>query len=400
MSLPDSADFLIIGAGIIGLSIARVLARDYPDQKIVILEKEPALSMHASGRNSGVLHAGFYYTADSLKAAFCRDGNKLMTEYCLQNNLPINQCGKVVVTRNEAELDSLEELYRRGQVNGVQLQKIDEKQLSDIEPVAKTCQRALFSPNTSSVDPTKINQHIFESLRSSGVKICFDSKYVSRKNANTIQTSAGDIATGYLINASGLYADKVATDFGLSRNHTLLPFKGLYLYARESFNLKTNIYPVPDLNNPFLGVHFTITADGHCKIGPTAIPAFWREHYKGLDNFSASEFANVLGHEARLWWQNAFNFRSLACQELKKYYQPHLIKLASKLVKDLSPQQFAQWGRAGIRAQLLNKTTNTLEMDFIVEQTENSLHVLNAVSPAYTCSFAFADYVVDRINNT
>ncbi len=397
MSLPTVTDFLVIGTGIIGLSIARQLRNSYPDQSIVVIDKEAGHSMHASGRNSGVLHAGFYYTADSFKARFCRDGNRLMTAYCLENNLPINRCGKVVVARNEAELITLEELFRRGEKNGVELNHLDEKHLHEIEPAAKTCQRALYSPSTATVDPQAINQHLYTTLGRRGVNILFDTAYIKRYDGKIIETSRGRIEAGYVINAAGLYADRIARDFGFSENYTILPFKGLYLKASDSFRLKTNIYPVPDLDNPFLGVHFTVTVDGRTKIGPTAIPAFWREHYRGMKRFSAAEFLDIVSLETGLWMRNAFNFRRLAARELSKYYKPHLIRLAAELVREISPAQFTHWGRAGIRAQLLDTRTHTLEMDFRFEGDDASMHVLNAVSPAYTCSFPFAAYIVEQI---
>lgn len=353
--------------------------------------------MHASGRNSGVLHAGFYYTADSLKARFCRDGNRLLTEYCLEMDLPINRCGKVVVTRNENEISGLEELFRRGENNGVELIPLDEKQLAEIEPKAKTFAKALYSPATVTVDPHVINQHIFQQLNQKGVQIFFNTSYLSCRKTKSVQTSRGQIEAGYVINAAGLYADRIAKDFGYSKDYTILPFKGLYLHAKDMFGLKTCIYPVPDLDNPFLGVHFTVTVDGKTKIGPTAIPAFWRENYQGFDDFDLGEFFDVVALETMLMIRNSFNFRELAINELGKYYKPHLIKLASGLVHEISPSQFGHWGRAGIRAQLFNTKTSTLEMDFRFEGDDTSMHILNAVSPAYTCSLPFSRYIVDKI---
>ncbi|MCG8324826.1 MAG: L-2-hydroxyglutarate oxidase [Thiotrichales bacterium] len=396
MSLPGTADFLIIGGGIIGLAIARTLRHRFPDQSIHILEKEPEISRHASGRNSGVLHAGFYYTADSLKARLCRDGNRQWTGYCLEHDLPINQCGKVVVAKNAGELGTLDELFRRGEKNGVRLEWLDEQQLAEIEPLARTTDRALFSPATSSIDPLRVNEYLLKELQGQGVQITFKTRFVSRQSGNNIRSSQGNIEAGYVFNAAGLYADRVARDFGFSEHYVIVPFKGLYLHAGQELKLRTSIYPVPDLQNPFLGVHYTVTADGRCKIGPTAIPAFWREHYGGLDNFSIAECIEVMIREAGLLHSNPFNFRQLALQELRKYYKPHLIRLASELVQKIEPKNFTHWGRTGIRAQLLDTRNSTLEMDFCLEGDDKSLHVLNAVSPAYTCAFPFAEYIVDQ----
>jgi L-2-hydroxyglutarate oxidase LhgO len=200
------------------------------------------------------------------------------------------------------------------------------------------------------------------------------------------------------VNAAGLYADLIAKDFSFSKNYTILPFKGLYLYASSpQEKLKTHIYPVPDLRNPFLGVHFTLTVDGQVKIGPTAIPAFWREHYNGLSRFSFSEMCKILMRELGLFVNAGFDFRRLALEEVRKYSRAVLARRAAELVQEVYPGNYKTWGKPGIRAQLLNTQTRKLEMDFILEGDKKSMHVLNAVSPAFTCALPFAHYVVDQI---
>ncbi len=391
-------DYLIIGGGIIGLAIARELNMRFPNSKIAVLEKEADVAYHSSGRNSGVLHAGFYYTADSLKAKFTRDGNKQLREYCYANNLKINECKKVVVAKDESELPSLFELDKRGKTNGVDVKIIDENELFEIDPNVKTFKHALYSPNTATVDPVEVNQAIKNELKSKGVEFFFGEGYESRIEGNTIKTTKGNlISATKLINSAGLYADKVAKDFGFSEKYTIIPFKGVYLkYHGKDKPVSTNVYPVPNLKNPFLGVHFTVTVDGSVKIGPTSMPAFWRENYQGFDQFSASEAFNVLTWEARLFLSNAFGFRSLAIDEIKKYNMKYFAGLAENLVKKLDVKGFDEWGKPGIRAQLLNKQTKELVMDFVVEGDNNTIHVLNAVSPAFTCSFPFAKWVVDN----
>ncbi len=391
-------DYLIIGGGIIGLAIARELTNRFPESKIAVLEKEPDVAYHSSGRNSGVLHAGFYYTADSLKAKFTRDGNKQLREYCYANNLKINECKKVVVAKDESELPSLFELDKRGKTNGVDVTIIDEKELFEIDPNVKTFKNALYSPSTATVDPVEVNQAIKNELIGKGVEFFFGEGYESRVDGNTIKTTKGNLLSAIkLINAAGLYADKVAKDFGFSEKYTIIPFKGVYLkYHGSDKPVSTNVYPVPNLKNPFLGVHFTVTVDGTVKIGPTSMPAFWRENYQGFDQFSASEAFNVLTWEARLFLSNAFGFRSLAIDEIKKYNMKYFAGLAENLVKKLDVKGFDEWGNPGIRAQLLNKQTKELVMDFVVEGDNNTIHVLNAVSPAFTCSFPFAKWVVDN----
>jgi (S)-2-hydroxyglutarate dehydrogenase len=392
------SDYLIIGAGIIGLSIARELITRFPAAKITILEKEPDVALHSSGRNSGVLHAGFYYTADSLKAKFTRDGNRQMREYCYANGLQINETKKVVVAKDESELPALFELEKRGKTNGVEVKIIDEKELKDIDPFVKTFKHALWSPNTATVDPVEVNQAIKDELKQKDVEFFFGEGYKGRIDGNKVKTTKGNIFSAVkLINAAGLYADRVAKDFGYSKKYTVIPFKGIYLkYTGTKNPVRTNVYPVPNLRNPFLGVHYTVTVDDHVKIGPTSVPAFWRENYKGMQGFRPGEMSSILTREAKLFLKNSFGFRSLAIDEVKKYNRRYFTGLAASMVRTLDSKGFTEWGRPGIRAQLLDVTTDELVMDFIIEGDSDSIHVLNAVSPAFTCSFPFASHVIDN----
>jgi L-2-hydroxyglutarate oxidase LhgO len=392
------SDFLVIGGGIVGLTIARRLRQQHPKASITLLEKEPAVAMHGSGRNSGVLHSGFYYTADSLKAKFCVAGNAAMKAYCKEAGLAINPSQKLVVATNDREVEGLHELKRRGDANGVRVELMDEKQALEIEPNVRTHGLALYSPNTATVSPGDICAHMRKGLEASGVRILTGHPYEARIAGNHIRAGGQEFDAGVLINAAGLYADKLAHDFGFGSDYTILPFKGIYLkYTGTDRPLRTNLYPVPNLKNPFLGVHFTITASGDIKIGPTAIPAFWRENYKGLSNFRGLEMAQILRWQATLFARDAFGFRRLAFEEMRKYSRTHLIGLARAMVREIDVDAFKQWSTPGIRAQLLNKKTLSLVQDFVVEGDAKSLHVLNAISPAFTCSIPFAEWVVEKI---
>ena len=395
----NTTDFLLIGGGIIGISIARELKSRYPDSSVCILEKENKCGLHASGRNSGVLHAGFYYTADSFKARFTREGNQRLTEYCDAKNIKLNKCGKLVVAQNESELPWLDELMNRASKNSVPLESVTEEEGRSIEPRVKTYQKALFSPTTSSVNPKELVESLLSDAIREGVQIKSNSRYLRRAGKRSIQTSDGAYEAKYLINVAGLYADKIGRDFGFSRDHRILPFKGLYLYSDEPPGaLKTHIYPVPDLANPFLGVHFTVTTDGKTKLGPTAIPAFWREQYEGWGNFNLNEFSEIIRRQAGLFLTSNFDFKALAIRELQKYSKPKLVSLASTLAEGVDIKHYRRWGPPGIRAQLLNIRTKTLEMDFVMEGDDQSMHILNAVSPGFTCALPFADYVCDQID--
>ena len=380
-------DYLIVGSGIIGMTIAYEFINQNKNLKIAICEKEDDVAKHASGRNSGVLHAGFYYSANSLKAKFTVDGNKLMKEFCSLNNVAVKPTQKIVVAKDEKELEGIYELQKRAEINGVETKVIDEEEVLKIDSNMKTYKKALFSPNTASVDPKEVCCKLRDVLIENGIDFFFNTSFEDSK-----------LECKYLINSAGAYADKIAQSFGLAQDYTLLPFKGIYLkYMTNKTDIKTNIYPVPNLANPFLGVHYTITSDGSIKIGPTAIPAFWRENYEGFDSFSLKEMLEILYYEAKLFILNSFNFRNLAIEEMKNYSSKVFIQKAKDMVKSIG-DDFKPIP-AGIRAQLLNTKTNELVQDFVVEHGKNSTHILNAVSPAFTCSFAFAKYIVNEINN-
>lgn len=391
-----TCDYLIIGGGIVGLTIALELKKRNGSAKIVVLEKEKELALHGSGRNSGVLHAGFYYTSDSLKARFTRDGNARWKQFVEEHGLKINHCGKLVVAKNEQEVEGLRELKRRGDVNNVETHLISLEEAKKIEPRVRSTEMALWSPSTATVDPKECMAAIAADCQARGIELRLDSPYQGRRG-NDVITPQEVFSAGFVVNAAGLHADKVAHDFGIGLRYRILPFKGLYVYGSEpAGSLKTNVYPVPDLGSTFLGVHFTVTVDGQAKIGPTAIPAFWRENYQGLKGFDAAEALSILRDEAILFFRNDFNFRGIALEEIKKYSQAYLVSQAAALLEGVKPENYRTWGRPGIRAQLYDHQDKKLVMDFMVEGNPQGLHVLNAISPAWTASMPFAEYVVDR----
>ena len=390
-------DFLIVGGGIIGVSIARQVRARFGEARVVVLEKEKFLGAHGSGRNSGVLHAGFYYSADSLKARFTRQGNLALTRFCEEHKIRLNRCGKLVVARNAADLPQIDELLRRASANGVPLESLTEDEARKIEPRVKTFERALFSPSTSTANPMEVLEAMRAEAEREGIRFLLGTSFESLRERG-FETSEGRLTPGYIINAAGLHADTIARQYGFSQHYRIVPFKGLYLYGAEKApGFRTNIYPVPDLRNPFLGVHFTVTVDGHAKIGPTAIPAFWREQYGGLERFDLADCVATLLRELGLIVFAGFDFRRLALEELLKYNRRHLVKLAGELATDVEVGHYTKWGKPGIRAQLMDIRTRKLEMDFVLEGDESSFHVLNAVSPGWTCSIPFAEHVCDQI---
>jgi (S)-2-hydroxyglutarate dehydrogenase len=394
--LPRTADFAVVGGGVIGLTLALELRRRHPSARIAVLEKEAAVGAHASGRNSGVLHAGFYYGADSLKARLTREGNRRMAAWCEEHGLAIRRTGKLVVAKNEGELARLDELLRRGRVNGVELEMVSAGEARLIEPLAATRVRALFSPATAAVEPGEVMQSLAEACVERGIAMCVGTQWLAPE-----RTDRGPIAAGYWINCAGLYADRVAHAYGFGARYAIVPFKGLYLYGNDAApRLGVQVYPVPDLALPFLGVHFTVTAAGHVKIGPTALPAWWREQYGSgariLSGFRADELAEVAMSQLRLL-ASSRAVRRHALREPSKAFRRVLVAEAQKLVPSARAEQFDRWGKPGIRAQLVDRERGELVTDFVYEADARSLHVLNAVSPAFTCSFALAELLADEI---
>ena len=255
-------DYVIIGAGVIGLAMARSLRQMKPLSSILIVDKEQDVGEHSSGRNSGVLHAGFYYTADSLKARFTVQGSASLREYCASRNIPVNMCGKLVVAMDARELEVLHELERRGKRNGSDVTLISADEAKKYEPGVHTYQKALYSPKTASLEPMAVLLALKADLAAVGVDLVFGAEFKGRQG-QVITTTMGVYEGRKIINCAGLYADQVARHFGFGKKYTMIPFKGLYLkYAKNKTDVKMNVYPVPHLKNPFLGVHFTKTVDG------------------------------------------------------------------------------------------------------------------------------------------
>jgi len=392
----NNFDFGVIGAGIVGLAMANRIRQIHPNATIAVFDKEKSVGEHASGRNSGVLHAGFYYSPDSLKAALTRDGNQLLRDFCSEEEIRIKETGKVVVAQNSSEVMALQELHRQGNANGVVTELVTPEQLAELEPVAKTSELALWSPNTAVANPLEVTQALANKVVREGTTLKLGHE-VLRTTQNRIITNLGNYSIGHIINCAGLYADKIAKPFGYCDDYAMLPFKGLYWYGNwKPGKLQRHVYPVPDVRNPFLGVHLTVTIDGRAKIGPTAIPIFSRESYSGFGGLSAKEILNIVGIYPKFLSSKHHDVLSLIKSEMPKYSQRHLVTQAKALVPSIDPKDFKERGRPGIRAQLLDIQNKKLEMDFVVRGDENSTHLLNAVSPAWTSALAMANYVCKK----
>lgn len=392
-----AANILICGAGIVGLTIARELLLRGHDG-ILVIEKEVDLGRHASGRNSGVLHAGIYYTPNSFRARFCIEGNMLMREYCKSRGIAISECGKVIVTKSEDEIPVLKALYERALRNGSKVEIIEERDLKKIEPYAKTFRLAIHSPLTAVVDPKEILFHLEREINDSGkgciLKRC---RFIGLREGRRAITEIGDIKFNFFINAAGAYSDIVAHRFQLASKYRIIPFKGTYwkLNKRKSHLIKGNIYPVPDLRNPFLGVHLTRAVDGSVYIGPTAIPAFGRENYRFLSGIGA-EAMKIVFRDIVLFFRNK-GFRDIALTEPKKYIKAYFFNDVKRLVDEIGIDDIEPSDKVGIRPQLVDWEKKELVMDYLIIKDSESIHIMNSISPAFTSSMSFARYVVDMM---
>ena len=390
---------IICGGGIIGITIAREAALSKQFSEIRLLEKDEKLGTHSTSRNSGVIHAGFYYSPNSKKGKYCSKGNKLMREYCTENNIKTKRCGKVVVTRNQNEEEKLMELFERGRKNGCELEIFKKEQLSEYESAALTYRNFLWSPNTWSVSPLEILDCLIKECKVLNVKFITGEKIISAGN-NFVETSKKNkFFFDFLINACGGYSIEVARFFGINTNYKLLPFKGLYLKSSKKFKkFKRHIYPVPDMQQPFLGIHTTITSDDYLKLGPTALPVFSPENYTLFEGLEFSLFREILSLQMSLLVNNEFGFRDLAFREIKYLIKNNILKKASELTSEELNNINFEWHSPGIRAQLFNKSTKKLEDDFVLINKDNTFHILNSISPAWTCSFINAKEMISIIS--
>jgi len=395
-------DLTIIGGGILGLATALKVTAAHPNVRLLILEKEAEIARHQTGNNSGVIHSGLYYRPGSLKARSCVTGRKELIAFCDENSVPYEICGKVVVATNQEEMPRLEELHRRGISNGLQnLEIIGPQRLKEIEPHAIGV-KGLYVPETGIVDYRKVAQAYAHKVRDANGDIRLSQRVVGildRPNEVVLQTSGGDYRTKYLINCCGLHSDIVAKMMGgASANgneeeHRIIPFRGEYykIAPERQFLVRNLIYPVPDPTFPFLGVHFTRMAKGGFEAGPNAVFAYAREGYRHTDinlgdlwrTVSFKGFWAMTGK----YWQTGFGelYRSLS----KSAFVHALQKLLPEIREsDLVP------GGAGVRAQAVS-ASGALVDDFVIKQSRNTIHVLNAPSPGATASLAIGQSIAD-----
>jgi L-2-hydroxyglutarate oxidase len=399
-------DLTIIGAGIIGLATALRITESYPRTRLLIIDKEPAIAQHQTGHNSGVIHSGLYYRPGSLKARLCVSGRKALMAFCDENGIPYEICGKVVVATSQEELPRLDELHRRGIANGLEgLEMIGAERLKDLEPFARGI-KALIVPATGIIDYKRVAAAYAEKIRNAGGDIRLSHRVLgvlNRSDEIVLQTSAGDYRTKHVVNCCGLQSDLVAkkmatNDRDTSDEHRIIPFRGEYYKVApvRSFLVRNLIYPVPDPAFPFLGVHFTRMINGGIEAGPNAVLAFAREGYTKTDVnvgdlVSTVSFKGFWAMTAK-YWQTGFGelYRSLS--------KGAFVRALQKLLPDISEGDLIPGG-AGVRAQAVS-AMGALVDDFVIRETPNAIHVLNAPSPGATASLAIGQRIADIAANT
>ena len=401
----NSFDFVIIGGGAVGLWTAHQLSIYFKDAKIIVLEKEENIGLHSSGRNSGVLHAGIYYEPGSTKARVCVEGRKRLVDWIEERKLPLNRCGKVI-TCQKKELDSqLDVLINRAHANGANAKIVNANDLQNLLPGAFSASgRAIYSPETAVTKPIAVIKRLEQELTEKGIHIK-KGITINEVNATGRRLVLSDnewIEYGHLFNCAGLYSNEIAKKFGIARNYKIMPFKGLYWKIKDNSDIKItrNLYPVPDLNMPFLGVHFTPSADaGHTvSIGPTAVLATGRENYFGFENSEPLKFISNIGTVASEYIANRNGFRGYVHEQALLSIKALVVKEACKIYPELKFKDLEISQKVGIRAQLFDNNENKLENEFLCLEAESSTHVLNAISPAFTASSALADLIIEKAN--
>ena len=399
-------DIVIIGGGIVGICIGFRLKELYPTKSILIIEKESSFGVHCSGRNSGVLHAGLYYKPESLKAKVCVGGAKRLKEYISKRNLVINKCGKLIIPQRDSLDSQLDILLERGIKNGAEVHVLNNKEVNQKVPSTKFCgSRGIWSPNTAVVDPKIILKTLAKEIKDMGVECMFNANLLSIDNHKRIIhfNSGIDIKYGYMFNTAGVNSLEIAKAFGVGSDYDCIPFKGVYweLKSTSKINIPTNIYPVPDLELPFLGVHFTPNASGSkISIGPTATLALGREHYGKISEVQPLKTLKNIKHIIRGYATNKSNFRRYVHQQAFQHLTPIMLTSARKLIPDITASDVVPSVKQGIRPQLFNIKRQELVNDFICVNSEYETHVINAISPSFTASFELADLIISRSNHT
>lgn len=390
-------DFIIIGGGIVGMSTAWQLKKAYPDHRILLLEKESGPAQHQTGHNSGVIHAGVYYTPGSLKARFCLEGNFATKAFCREHDIPFDECGKLLVATSALEMERMKALWDRSEANGLERYWLNADELKEREPNI-TGVGGIFVPSSGIVNYKQVTAAMGREFQRLGGEIRYNAEVtglVEESSQVIVQTPLGEFQGRYLVSCSGLMADRVVRMLGIEPEFKICPFRGEYYLLKPEHNQIVNhlIYPIPDPNMPFLGVHLTRMIDGTVTVGPNAVLAFKREGYNKrdislrdtLEMFTYPGILKVLMKNLKpglIEMKNSINKGGYL--ELVRKYCPSL------QVSDLTPYP------AGIRAQAVSKDGNLVD-DFLFVNTKRTINVCNAPSPAATSAIPIGGYIVDKV---
>ncbi|MDA3130226.1 L-2-hydroxyglutarate oxidase [Aliibacillus thermotolerans] len=392
-------DYTIIGGGIVGLASLVALQEAFPHAKIALIEKEAEVARHQTGHNSGVIHSGIYYRPGSFKARFAREGNRSMVEFCHQNGVPYEQCGKVIVATNEKELPALKQLYERGRQNRLPIRLLNQEELQEREPYVRGI-KAIEVESAGIVDYKEVSRTFLSIAMKKGVDCYFDEEVVhidERHDGMTIETNQQTVKSKMLINCAGLYSDKVANMAGYLLDVQIIPFRGEYYKLKEEKKhyVKDLIYPVPNLHFPFLGVHFTRMMDGSVEAGPNAVLSFRREGYQ-LTDWDAAEWSETLRFPG--FWKLASRYIKEGADEMYRSVSKRaFVRRLQELIPAVTEEDVEK-APAGVRAQALTRDGKLMD-DFYIIGGNKSVHVINAPSPAATSAIPIGQEVVRQIKN-
>jgi len=389
-------DFVVIGGGIVGLSTARALLGRHPGARLAVLEKEGGWARHQTGHNSGVIHSGIYYKPGSLKARFCLEGARALVEFCRERGIDYEVCGKIIVATEPGELPLLDALYERGLKNGLAVEKLDPTQLKEAEPHASGL-AALSVPSTGIVDYTRVARAFATLVEEKGGQLLTGTAVQGVSEGGhvvEVRTNRGLIRARTLVNCAGLHSDRVARLCGVDPGTKIVPFRGEYyeLRSEKRYLVKNLIYPVPNPNFPFLGVHFTRSVEGMVEAGPNAVLGLAREGYKKTD-FVLKDFVEELTYPA-LWRLAKTNWRTGVGEIHRSLSKKAFVRGLQKLVPEVAAGDIVPIA-AGVRAQALTREGKLVD-DFLISEGENSIHVLNAPSPAATASIPIGEEIARR----
>ena len=390
-------DFVVIGGGIVGLSTARALLERYPGARLLVLEKEGGWARHQTGHNSGVIHSGIYYRPGSLKARFCREGAQALVDLCQERGIEYEICGKVIVATEPGELPILDNLYERGLKNGLEVEKIGPEELKEVEPHASGL-AAIRVPSTGIVDYKKVAEAFAALVQEKGGRLRTGTEVESiseTDGAVVVRTNHGTFRARTLLNCAGLHSDRVARLCGVEPGTKIVPFRGEYYELRREkrYLVKNLIYPVPNPDFPFLGVHFTRSVDGMVEAGPNAVLGLAREGYKKTD-FDFKDLVEELTYPA-LWRLARANWRTGIGEIYRSFSKKAFVRGLKKLVPEVEEEDVVPIA-AGVRAQALTEDGKLVD-DFLIAEGKNSVHVLNAPSPAATAAIPIGEEIARRI---